>query len=125
MKARVVRLPLLLFPLSHAQVNDRGWTIFTVSVLIKDFPRNTHLSHGKSASVQGKATATRALPVLQALLHAETTPGITAVFRYLVDTWAVAKPGRPPLPDLVRQVHKDFSAPIETARSGVPQQPPC
>ena len=48
------------------KVNDRGWIVLTVNILIKDFPRWTHLSHGKQKSVQGKATTTGAMPVLQA-----------------------------------------------------------
>ena len=36
------------------KVNDRGWTIFTVSPFCMDFPRNTHLVHGRKLRTQGR-----------------------------------------------------------------------
>ena len=97
------------------KVNDRGWIVLTVDIMIKDCPRWTHLSHGKQKSVQGKATTARAMPVLQALLQGETVQNFVAVFRYLVQQWSALKPTLPSVPNLVTQVHKDFADSIETS----------
>ena len=98
------------------RVNDRGW--LSINTLIKDVPRWTHLSHGKLKPIQGKATTTRAMPVLQALLQGETIPNIVAVCRYLVQQWSDLKPR------LLRcqpceAGHKDFADSIEAARKEV------
>ena len=62
---------------------------------------------------------TRARPVLQALLHAETGHHVSVVFQFLADSWAGSRPDAPPLVELVKQVHKDYSEAIETARRTV------
>ena len=101
------------------KVNDRGWTILTVSLLCKDFPRNTHLSHGRKLRTQGKATTTRAFPVLQAIMHAETIQSVSRVFRKVCELWAEAWPSGPALQDMTTQVHKDYHDALEGARRAV------
>ena len=101
------------------KVNHRGWVVLSINILIKDVPRWTYLSHGKLESIQGKATTTRAMRVLQALLQGETIPNIVAKFRYLVQQWRDLKPRLPPLPNLVKQVHKNFADSIQPAHKEV------
>ena len=101
------------------KVSDKGWAILTVSVLVKDVPRPTHLAHGVRKSVQSKATTTRALPLLQALVQSETTEDVVAVFRALAAHWESRHPDRRSLYQLVKQVHKDYAPALEAARATV------
>ena len=101
------------------QVSQKGWNVFTVSLLVKDLPRSTHLAHSSAKSVQGKATTTRAFPLLQALCHSESAENVTTIFQYLVTTWNAQKGGGESLERMVSQLHKDFSDTIEAARRTV------
>ncbi len=104
------------------KVSNRGWTIFSVSFLCKDFPRNTSLFHAKagpSPRVPGRATTTRAFPVLQAILQAETAENIVRVFRALCKAWSEQRADDAVLPSVVKQVHKDYLDSIEKTRQEV------
>ena len=98
------------------KVLTRGMGVATLSLLAKDGLRNTNLSHAESGRVQGRACTTRAMPFLQATTHQETDANYQSLFAAADMLWRECCPGRPPLRDCVRQVHKDFAPGIEAAR---------
>ena len=98
------------------KVLERGHGVATLNILVKDTLRNTTLTHGNGSRVQGRAYTTRAVPFLQAVLGDEGTENHVRLLRLACQLWAQAKPDRPPLPQLVTQLHKDFAPGIEAAR---------
>ena len=95
----------------NSKCNDKSWMIFTknilTNILTKDVLRMTHLFlMALKSQFKGKLLLTRALPVVQALLHAETTENISNVFQFVVDIWAKTLRHRAPLPDVVTQMHQ-------------------
>jgi hypothetical protein len=108
------------------QIVDRGMGVATVSLLVKQGLRNTSLTRTGDGRVQGRAFATRALPVLQATIDVESIPNYEDLFRLLMSMWARLRPAAPSLEDLVGQVHKDFHQAIEGARKTCfPKSRPC
>ena len=116
------------------QVLDQGRGVATLSFLAKTGLRRTNLGRStRGHRTQGSAYTTRAIPFLQATIHAETTENYTRLFRCACEIWREscvdglpAETRRPPLEVLVRQVHKDFAPAIEAARAEVfKQSRPC
>lgn len=83
-----------------------GWGVATVSILVKDQLRMTTLTrrgpHTDAADRPGPAPARRvqarawtchAMPIVQAVIHAETTANYIALFRALERMWSTARPG--------------------------------
>ena len=67
------------------------------------------------------------MPVLQAIIHAESSPNADRMFALLEQLWVETHgSGRPPLRDCVKQVHKDFAPAFESARLlHFPNSRPC
>ena len=103
------------------KVLDRGMGVATLSLLVKDNLRPTHLPKaGKGARTQSRAWTSHAMPVLQAIFHAETKPNYVRLFETCCEQWAARHPDKTPLQDqLTLQLHKDFHASIEEARRQV------
>ena len=105
---------------------DRGMGIATLSVFTKAGLRNTSMHTLQSGRTQGLAHATHAVPVLQAIIHAETISNYVRLFQCMCHVWKEERPGDHELPEVVTQVHKDFHASIEGARVAVfPKSRPC
>ena len=97
------------------QVVKMGLCIATLSLLVKPGLRKTTLLRLSGVSCQAAAFVTSAYPVLQALMHAETSKNYERLFRTCIGVWRDLR-GTDPVP-LVTQVHKDFSKAIEHARA--------
>ena len=100
------------------KVACHGYGVATVGMLTKDGLRKTTLSRSPQGErTQGFALTSHTVPIAQALIHQETTPNYTRLFRRVDALWQdSASPRRPPLSDLPIQVHKDFNPAIEAAR---------
>ena len=99
---------------------QHGWGIATVSLLVKDELRNTSLGRDAAGRrVQGEAWTSHALPVMQAIVNAETVANFEDIFRSLCHAWGTLNVDKPSLHEVVRQVHKDFAPAIEEARRRV------
>jgi hypothetical protein len=58
-----------------------------------------------------------AMPILQAVFHAETKLNYVRLFQVCCEVWAARHPEKKPLPEqLTLQLHKDFHPSIEEAR---------
>ena len=87
-------------------VVDKGWGVVTISVLVKDRLRVTTLSRDAHPlgpcpgeeprkgvrRVQGRAWTSHVMPLLQAVIHAETTENYVALFKLLENLWVSARP---------------------------------
>lgn len=100
------------------KVLDRGMGVATVSLLVKDRIRPTHLTRaGKGCRTQGHAWTSHGMPILQAIFHAETKPNYVRLFACVCDVWRQRCAHRQPLEEQkTLQVHKDFHPSIEEAR---------
>lgn len=122
--SRYAAVDVLLALDSKQKVLDRGMGVLTVSFLAKTGLRNTRLSGSRQ---QIRACVTRAFPVLQAIINAESLPNADRMFTLLSEVWQESHgDSRPPLRDCVKQVHKDFAPAFETARQKhFPLSRPC
>ena len=122
--SRYSAVDVLLGVDSKQKVLDRGMGVLTVSLLAKTGLRNTRLQGTRQ---QIRACVTRGLPVLQAIIHAESSPNADRMFALLEQLWVETHgSGRPPLRDCVKQVHKDFAPAFESARLlHFPNSRPC
>ena len=100
------------------KVLDRGMGVATLSLLVKDALRPTHLPRGPGGCrTQSRAWTSHGLPIVQAVFHAETKPNYIRLFQKICDLWASRQPRRSPLQEqLTLQIHKDFHPSIEEAR---------
>jgi len=115
------------FPRVHLAVDgkhntlQRGWVVSTVSILVKDEPRPTRLQHetpGKRGSVSGRASTTRALAIMQAVMENDNvTEHAIQLFTAVCDLWRAIRGEE--LAEKVKQVHKDFADSYENARRHV------
>eukprot|EP00438_Fugacium_kawagutii_P004393 Skav208133 [mRNA] locus=scaffold3170:20796:24740:- [translate_table: standard] len=122
--SRYAAVDVLLALDSKQKVLDRGMGVLTVSVLAKTGLRNTRLTGTRQ---QIRACVTRAFPVLQAIIHAESSPNADRMFTLLSELWQESHgESRPPLRDCVKQVHKDYAPAFESARQKhFPLSRPC
>ena len=100
------------------KVLDCGMGVATLSLLVKDKLRPTHiLKAGKGCRTQSRAWTSHAMPILQAVFHAETKLNYVRLFQVCCEVWAARHPEKKPLPEqLTLQLHKDFHPSIEEAR---------
>ena len=103
------------------KVLDRGMGVATLSLLVKDELRATHLTRAcKGSRTMGRAWVAHGLPLLQAIFHAETKPNYVALFKTTCDVWRAHTQHQPLLQNITGlQIHKDFHASIEEARNEV------
>lgn len=100
------------------KVMDRGLGVATLSSLVKDQLRMTHLAKlGKGCRTQSRFWTSHAVPLLQAGFHAETKPSYIRLFQTCCNLWGTRPPRRQPLQERHSlQTHKDFHPSIEEAR---------
>ena len=93
-----------------------GWSVLTVSFLVKDKLRNTKIMGKGSRRVQARLLTSHAVPVLQAILDIEKTGNIVQTFQSLEHLWQHVHPDEAKLSSRVKQVHEDYPAALEAAR---------
>ena len=96
-----------------------GYGVLTMSMLHKYKLRRTTLARHGGKKVQGDMFTSHASPVLQAVIHVESTENIVRAFQAVCQLWQRAAPQRRPLPECLSQIHKDFLPAIEAARRSV------
>ena len=110
------------------QALDRGMGVATLSLLVKDELRPTHLPKmGAGCRTQSSAWTSHGMPLLQAIFHAETKANYVNLFDACCDLWTARHPNKKPLQQQMSlQLHKDFHPSIEEARRHVwPLSRPC
>ena len=113
------------------KVLSRGMGIATVSLLVKDGLRNATFARGfagqvRATRVQGRAFTTRAMPIFQAIIDAETTQNFARLLAHTESLWRQLRPHDPSLRVILRQLHKDFVPGLEAARVDcMPHARPC
>ena len=97
------------------KVLKRQRGVATVFLAVKDGlrPPSFHTGAGRK---QGRALTTHALPVLQAIMDAESTLNHVDLFAALRHLWGEAHPDGPEFSSVFRQMGKDFAPGIEAAR---------
>ena len=110
------------------QALDRGMGVATLSLLVKDELRPTHLPKmGAGCRTQSRAWTSHGMPLLQAIFHAETKANYVNLFAACCDLWTARHPNQKPLQQQMSlQLRKDFHLSIEEARRHVwPLSRPC
>ena len=93
-----------------------GWSVLTLSFLVKDKLRNTKIMGRGGRRVQARLLTSHAVPVLQAILNIEKTENIVQTCETLERLWEHVHPDEAKLSSGVEQVHKDYHAALEVAR---------
>ena len=88
----------------------------TASFIMRDKLRNTTLARIEGKQMQGLAFTSRAGPLLQNVIQVESIENLVQFLLMLDKLWSSLCPARPPLPDSVVQMHKDYHPAIKHAR---------
>jgi len=110
---------------TNMQALDRGMGVATLSLLVKDELRPTHLPKmGAGCRTQSSAWTSHGM---QAIFYAETKANYVNLFDACYDLWTARHPNKKPLQQQMSlQLHKDFHPSIEEARRHVwPLSRPC